>query len=125
MGASWGFSTSAPRVGRPRSELSSTLSPRTAPPPAAGQARKKRRAVVCVILKSPMGRGLEGSAMKMMWKVMGLAGCVLAVLLSTSSAFQTAEVPEVHDLAPDFTLQDSQGETYRLSEFRGKNVVLE
>jgi len=63
--------------------------------------------------------------MKMMWKVMGLAGCVLAVLLSTTSAFQTPEVPDVHGLAPDFTLQDSQGESYRLSDFRGKNVVLE
>jgi len=63
--------------------------------------------------------------MKMMWKAMGLAGCVLAVLLSTSSAFQTPEVPEVHDFAPDFTLEDSQGKTYRLSDFKGKNVVLE
>ena len=63
--------------------------------------------------------------MKMMWKVMGLAGCVLAVVLSTGSAFQAPGVPEVHDLAPDFALEDSQGETYRLSDFRGKNVVLE
>jgi len=63
--------------------------------------------------------------MKMMWKVMGLVGCVLAVLLSTSSAFQAPGVPEVDDLAPDFALEDSQGETYRLSDFRGKNVVLE
>ena len=63
--------------------------------------------------------------MMTMWKVMGLAGCVLAVVLPTGSAVQTPEVPEVHDLAPDFTLQDSQGETYRLSDFRGKNVVLE
>ena len=67
----------------------------------------------------------------MMRMVTGLAGLILVVMLSTSAAQQTLEapeapdVPDVNDRAPDFELQDSKGETYRLSELRGKNVILE
>jgi cytochrome oxidase Cu insertion factor (SCO1/SenC/PrrC family) len=52
----------------------------------------------------------------------------LVVTLSTSAAQEAGEatdVPDVNDTAPDFELQDSKGETYRLSELRGKNVILE
>ena len=38
---------------------------------------------------------------------------------------EVPEVPEVNDEAPDFELKDSRGTTYRLSELRGKNVILE
>ena len=31
---------------------------------------------------------------------------------------------EVHAKAPDFSLPDENGQTTRLSDFRGKNVVL-
>ena len=31
---------------------------------------------------------------------------------------------EVNDKAPDFSLSDENGETVRLADFRGKNVVL-
>ncbi len=31
---------------------------------------------------------------------------------------------DINDLAPDFTTQDDNGATVRLSDFRGKNVVL-
>jgi peroxiredoxin Q/BCP len=31
---------------------------------------------------------------------------------------------EVNDKAPDFSLSNENGETVRLSDFRGKNVVL-
>ena len=64
----------------------------------------------------------------MMRMVTGLAGLALVVMLSTSAAQEAGEepdVPEVNDTAPDFELQDFKGETYRLSELRGKNVILE
>ena len=63
--------------------------------------------------------------------VTSLAGLVLIVMLTTSAARQTleapeaGEVPDVNDQAPDFELQDFRGETYRMSELRGKNVILE
>ena len=31
---------------------------------------------------------------------------------------------QVNDKAPEFTLQDEDGQPVRLSDFRGKNVVL-
>jgi peroxiredoxin Q/BCP len=31
---------------------------------------------------------------------------------------------QANDKAPDFTLQDENGQSVKLSEFRGKNVVL-
>jgi peroxiredoxin Q/BCP len=31
---------------------------------------------------------------------------------------------DVGDVAPDFTVQDQQGETFRLSDLRGKRVLL-
>jgi thioredoxin-dependent peroxiredoxin len=31
---------------------------------------------------------------------------------------------EVNDKAPDFSLSDENGETVRLSDFRGRNVLL-
>jgi len=35
-----------------------------------------------------------------------------------------AEAVTVHDLAPDFTLPSTTGEDIRLSQFRGKKMVL-
>ena len=35
------------------------------------------------------------------------------------------DVPDVNDMAPDFELKDPTGKTHRLSELRGKNVILE
>ena len=64
----------------------------------------------------------------MMRMVTGLAGLALVVMLSTSAAQEAGEepdVPEVNDTATDFELQDFKGETHRLSELRGKNVILE
>jgi thioredoxin-dependent peroxiredoxin len=31
---------------------------------------------------------------------------------------------DVGDMAPDFTVKDHQGRTVRLSDYRGKNVIL-
>ena len=36
----------------------------------------------------------------------------------------TSEVPEVGDLAPDWTLPGSDGNEYRLSDLLGKHVVI-
>ena len=44
-------------------------------------------------------------------------------LMSTRSSAQ-AKGPQVGDLAPDFTLQASDGQTYTLSKLRGQHVVL-
>lgn len=33
-------------------------------------------------------------------------------------------MPKAGDIAPDFEVKNHRGETVRLSEFRGKNVVL-
>ena len=53
-----------------------------------------------------------------------------AVVLAASAAFstlvigQSAAVLKVGDMAPDFTLQGTDGKTYTLSELRGRHVVL-
>lgn len=49
-----------------------------------------------------------------------LAACALAFAGSAALA-----APAVGDAAPDFTLKDTAGKTVRLSDFRGKHVVLE
>jgi hypothetical protein len=38
---------------------------------------------------------------------------------------ETPDAPGVNDEAPDFELKDSEGKVYRLSELRGRNVILE
>jgi hypothetical protein len=52
---------------------------------------------------------------------------VFFALLRASAAQQggTPDTPGVNDEAPDFELKDSKGNTHRLSELRGKNVILE
>ncbi|MFK8041689.1 peroxiredoxin [Congregibacter sp.] len=47
--------------------------------------------------------------------------CVL--VLSVSSMFAKAEL-KVGDMAPDFTLEASDGKTYQLADFRGKQAVV-
>lgn len=47
----------------------------------------------------------------------------LVAMLGIGGAAQTAEL-KVGDLAPDFTLQATDGKTYRLSDFRGKQAVV-
>ena len=52
---------------------------------------------------------------------------VFPVLLASFALLATramAEELKVGDLAPDFTLKASDGQTYSLSKLRGKTVVL-
>ncbi|MBP6851936.1 MAG: thioredoxin family protein [Rhodoferax sp.] len=51
------------------------------------------------------------------------AGAVLVLGLTMATALQAA--PSVGQAAPDFTLTDTSGKPVRLSDFKGKHVVLE
>ena len=65
--------------------------------------------------------------MKQWVRVHALALTAVGLLSSSAAAQQpAAALPElkVGDLAPDFTLQASDGQTYSLSKLRGKSVVL-
>ncbi len=48
---------------------------------------------------------------------------LLIFLALATSLFAQASV-DVGDTAPDFELRDSAGKTYKLSEYRGENVVV-
>ena len=52
-----------------------------------------------------------------------LAGVAVLALAFTPAGAGAQEL-KVGDMAPDFTLQASDGQTYSLSELRGKHVVL-
>ena len=49
---------------------------------------------------------------------------LLATALVCAPATAVAQELKVGDLAPDFTLQASDGQTYTLSKLRGRTVVL-
>ena len=51
------------------------------------------------------------------------ASSVLTIRVLGQAGAPAAEL-KVGDMAPDFTLQASDGQTYSLSKLRGKNVVL-
>ena len=54
--------------------------------------------------------------------IRGLPLLLAAIGLSVGPA--AAQQLQVGDMAPDFTLQASDGQTYTLSKLRGKTVVL-
>ncbi len=43
---------------------------------------------------------------------------------AAAAAGGSAKPPGVGDMAPDFSLAGSDGKTYKLSDFRGKEVVV-
>ena len=59
---------------------------------------------------------------------MGLVGAMAAVAVLAQapniSAPQVSTVLKVGDMAPDFTLQGTDGKTHKLSEYRGKQAVV-
>jgi thioredoxin-dependent peroxiredoxin len=54
-------------------------------------------------------------------RVLAILG--LAAALTTGAMAQTTEL-KVGDPAPDFTLPASDGKTYKLSDFKGKQAVV-
>lgn len=59
------------------------------------------------------------------WGLIGLIGAVLVVLLILSIGVKRSSAGPVNEEpAPDFTLQTFDGETIRLSDFRGQPVVI-
>ena len=56
---------------------------------------------------------------------MQMTTLTILALLPFGGPAPTAEGPEVGDRAPDFELKDYKGKSYRLSELKGKNVVVE
>ena len=54
-----------------------------------------------------------------------LRGAALGAVASFAFASAVAAAPDVGAPAPDFTVQDSTGQTHSLSDFEGRTVVLE
>jgi peroxiredoxin Q/BCP len=54
------------------------------------------------------------------WMTIGLAAVMAAAVMAQGPAVEL----KVGDMAPDFTLQGSDGKTYSLAEFRGKRAVV-
>ena len=54
----------------------------------------------------------------------GLTALLSLAIVATFSARATAEDLKVGDKAPDFTLEASDGKTYSLSDFKGKQAVV-
>ena len=56
-------------------------------------------------------------------KRLAILGVALGLAV-TGAAAQTPGQLKVGDMAPDFTLQATDGKTYKLSDFRGKQAVV-
>ena len=50
--------------------------------------------------------------------------CVLGLILSAGGYAANAADLKVGDAAPEFTLKGSDGKTYKLSSFKGKQAVV-
>lgn len=59
----------------------------------------------------------------MSWKLEVVSALLIALMMSTGSLSHSAE-PKVGDDAPDFELKASDGKTYKLSSFKGKQAVV-
>lgn len=59
----------------------------------------------------------------MRW-LMGLGALAALAALGVSASAQEGEAPKVGDAAPDFRLVGSDGQTYTLSQFKGKSAVI-
>ncbi len=54
----------------------------------------------------------------------GLAAILVAGVMTQTAAAQGAAELKVGDMAPDFTLQGTDGKTHKLSDYRGKQAVV-
>jgi peroxiredoxin len=66
------------------------------------------------------GRGSMFTGIMAVVAIVALVAGMLGILGSAASA-----APQIGQLAPDFSAQDSKGDSVRLSQFRGQVVVLE
>ena len=53
-----------------------------------------------------------------------ISGLVIFLIGLPPQLIFSAELPEVGEFAPDFEMVGSDGETYKLSKFRGKQAVV-
>ncbi|ADO74676.1 TlpA family protein disulfide reductase [Stigmatella aurantiaca] len=75
----------------------------------------------------PWGEGLRAAwrrARQRWWVRWGVDLAVMALAALAIMAWQTRNLPHAGTPAPDFQLRSLSGETVRLSDFRGKPVVL-
>jgi peroxiredoxin Q/BCP len=54
----------------------------------------------------------------------GLVALGLGLVLSAGRAGAADEAPKVGDKAPDFTMEGTDGKTYKLADFKGKKAVV-
>jgi hypothetical protein len=66
------------------------------------------------------GRGSVFTGIMAIVAIMATVSGLIGILGSAAIA-----APQIGQLAPDFSAQDSKGDSLRLSQYRGKTVVLE
>ena len=66
------------------------------------------------------GRGSMFTGIMAIVAIVALVAGMVGILGSAANA-----APQIGQLAPDFTAQDSKGDSLRLSQYRGKTIVLE
>ncbi|MBM3285288.1 MAG: thioredoxin family protein [Candidatus Aminicenantes bacterium] len=59
------------------------------------------------------------------WPALAIFGLATLGIFCLTNAAQVEKAAEIGSLAPDFSLPDLSGHVYRLSDYRGKVVVLE
>src|SRR2546428_6329530 len=78
-----------------------------------------------IVLPCELKGGNMRLGTKQLWRALTLAaaGIVNAIVAAQGPVPGQTEL-KVGDMAPDFTLQASNGQTYSLSKIRGRTVVL-
>ena len=58
------------------------------------------------------------------WATVGVGACAMAAVLSAGGQDPQGPELKVGDKAPDFALPGSDGKVHKLSDYKGKTVVL-